>query len=61
MKSVIRIELSDTIFAAYAVLAGDYGNGEERRQALKEAGYDPDLVQACVNDLCAIRDKYGGE
>lgn len=32
-----------------AVIAGEYGNGQERRDKLTAAGYDPDDVQAAVN------------
>ncbi|MBB3171815.1 endolysin-like domain-containing protein [Parvibacter caecicola] len=31
------------------VIAGKYGNGQERREKLKAAGFDPDEVQAAVN------------
>lgn len=31
------------------VIAGEYGNGKERRDRLAAAGYDPDEVQAAVN------------
>lgn len=31
------------------VMKGEYGNGEERRKNLKADGYDPELVQRCVN------------
>ena len=31
------------------VIAGKYGTGEERKEALKQAGYDPDQVQDLVN------------
>lgn len=37
--------------AALAVIAGQYGNGEERRRKLWEAGYDPNAVQTIVNAL----------
>lgn len=36
---------------AQAVIRGDYGNGADRRQALANAGYDYDAVQARVNQL----------
>lgn len=31
------------------VIAGQWGNGEDRRNRLAQAGYDPDAVQAVVN------------
>lgn len=39
----------DTI--AKEVIAGKWGNGSERKQKLKAAGYDPDEVQKRVNQL----------
>ena len=36
---------------AKEVIAGKYGNGEARKIALKNAGYDPSAVQAKVNEL----------
>lgn len=35
------------------VIAGKYGNGMDRRERLAEAGYDPDVIQAKVNELLA--------
>ena len=41
--------------AAQSVIRGDYGNGIERANALKEAGYDAAAVQAVVNtDMAKI-------
>ena len=37
--------------AAYACINGDYGNGEDRVNALRRAGFDPKVVQGLVNDL----------
>lgn len=36
---------------AKEVIAGKYGNGEARKIALKNAGYDPSAVQARVNEI----------
>lgn len=36
---------------AHAVIRGDYGNGNERRVNLENAGYDYDVVQARVNQF----------
>lgn len=33
------------------VIAGKYGNGQERKEKLKKAGYDPDKVQEAVNKM----------
>ena len=37
---------------AKEVLAGKWGNGEDRKKRLKEAGYNYSEVQAKVNELC---------
>lgn len=62
----------DVDAAARAVIAGKYGNGAQRAQALRSAGLDPAKVQARVNELMkkpaqdltavardVIRGKYG--
>ena len=36
---------------ATEVIQGDWGNGEERRERLEQAGYDYDAVQARVNKM----------
>jgi len=36
---------------AKEVIRGDWDNGEERKQKLKAAGYDPDAVQKKVNEM----------
>lgn len=36
---------------AAEVIQGDWGNGEERKERLEQAGYDYDAVQAMVNEL----------
>ena len=36
---------------AQDVIKGVYGNGDDRRNALKSLGYDPDEVQAKVNEI----------
>ena len=33
------------------VIAGKYGNGEDRKRALRDAGYDPGEVQRIVNRM----------
>ena len=43
MKSVKEI--------AHEVIAGLWGNGDERRRRLTEAGYDYSVIQQAVNDL----------
>lgn len=40
---------------ALDVLAGKYGNGEERKKKLWAEGYSPDAVQSIVNALVKDR------
>ncbi len=42
---------------AQEVLAGKWGNGNTRKQKLKDAGYDYNTVQAKVNELCGVKTK----
>lgn len=58
--NVTAINLPQTVSIALLVIAGQYGNGEERKQKLTKAGYNPATIQACVNDLYPILQKYGG-
>ncbi len=46
---------SDIDELARQVIRGDWGNGEERRKKLAEAGHDFDTVQARVNQLLGIK------
>lgn len=51
--------LPTTVGVAFMVLAGLYGNGEDRVRRLEAEGYDYDIVQDCVNDLVELIEKYG--
>lgn len=52
------IMLNDTVAAALEVIAGKYGNDEDRVRALQAAGFDYRKVQMCVNDLLILCEKY---
>lgn len=54
------INLPQTVSVALLVIAGQFGNGQDRKQKLEKAGYNPQEVQRCVNDLLSILKKYGG-
>ena len=54
----IMIELTPIVSIAMEVIAGKWGNGEERIKKLSEEGYDVEKVQRCVNDLLAISKRY---
>lgn len=58
--TVTAINLPDTVSVALLVIAGQFGNGDDRKQKLTKAGYNPVTVQACVNELFPILNKYGG-
>lgn len=58
--TVTAINLPDTVSVALLVIAGQFGNGNDRKQKLTKAGYNPVTVQACVNELLPILNKYGG-
>ena len=46
---------------AQEVLAGDWGNGEDRKNRLVAEGYNYDVVQARVNELSGISSKKSNE
>ena len=52
------INLPETISVALLVIAGDFGNGDERKDKLTKAGYNYAKVQSCVNELITLMDKY---
>lgn len=54
------INIPQTVSVALLVIAGQFGNGEQRKEKLRKAGYEPTTVQACVNEMLPILNKYGG-
>ena len=56
--NVKAINLPDTVSAALLVIAGQFGNGTDRKSKLARAGYDYNKVQSCVNELLPILNKY---
>lgn len=58
--TITAINMPDTVSVALLVIAGQFGNGDDRKQKLTKAGYNPVTVQACVNELLPILNKYGG-
>ena len=52
------VKLPTTVAGAILVIAGMYGNGEDRKTALKKDGFNPEEVQKAVNDLLPIINKY---
>lgn len=54
------VNLPETVSVAILVIAGAFGNGDERKTALTKAGYNPTKVQSCVNDLVPVINKYKG-
>jgi hypothetical protein len=49
--------MSKDLQVAYAVVRGDYGNGQARINALTKAGYDYNKIQRLVNGLVGGYDK----
>lgn len=43
--------MTEPELAAVHVCLGRYGNGDERRRRLTEAGFDPDQIQGIVNRI----------
>ena len=58
---VLSVELPDVIIGALDTIGGRYGNGPERKEKLKAAGFNADRVQNAVNDLLKLFDKYENE
>jgi hypothetical protein len=56
--NVTAVNLPATVSAALLVIAGEFGNGEERHTKLTKAGYNYKEVQKCVNELLPILNKY---
>lgn len=56
--NVTAVNLPATVSAALLVIAGEFGNGEERQIKLTKAGYNYKEVQKCVNELLPILNKY---
>ena len=46
-----EINKKDSITIANEVLNGKWGNGEDRKTRLKEAGYNPEEIQSLVNGI----------
>lgn len=59
MNSFKLVSFPTIIGVAILVIAGCYGNGEERVYRLEAEGYDYNRVQDCVNDLLELYEKYG--
>ena len=58
--NVTAINMPEYVSVAFLVIAGQFGNGEERKKKLFASGYDSTKVQNCVNELLPIIKKYGG-
>lgn len=58
-ETITAVELPKTFAAAILVIAGKYGNGQDRVNALTADGYDYNRVQKCVNELLKVIEKYG--
>ncbi len=50
--------LQDNVTVAYQVINGDWGNGQDRVNRLRRAGYDPVAIQQIVNYILRQPDRY---
>lgn len=48
------IDVPEELAAAVLCICGVYGNGEDRKKALKEDGLDPEKVQRIVNAIMEV-------
>ena len=53
------LKMPETIAIAIEVINDIYGTGENRKKNLTIAGYDYSKVQACVDELFPLFNKYG--
>lgn len=58
MNDIKILTMPSIIGTAFLVLAGYYGNGDERVEKLEEDGYDYNRVQDCVNELIELIERY---
>lgn len=58
MPDTILIKLSPVVSTALEVIAGVYGNGDERKNKLESMGYNYRQIQNCVNDLLSVMNNY---
>lgn len=59
MSNIAELNYGSVTFqAALCVLAGLYGNGDERIINLTADGHNASRVQSCVNDLVKVAEKY---
>lgn len=59
MDDFLLLSFPTTVGVALLVIAGCYGNGEDRVHNLENDGYNYGKVQDCVNDLLELFEKYG--
>lgn len=57
METII-LNMPAVVGIAFEVMAGAWGNGQQRKEQLESAGYDYNRVQSCVNDLMKVIEKY---
>lgn len=51
VSAPVQVAGKSTSTVAHEVIAGQWGNGEDRKKALKASGYDPEAIQAEVNKI----------
>lgn len=59
MKEITyMMEVPEIVSVAFRVMSGEFSTGSDRVNALVAAGYDPNQVQKCVNDLVEYLQKW---
>lgn len=58
-ETITVVEMPELLSVALLVIAGKYGNGQERVDALTAEGYDYNRVQKYVNELLKVIKKNG--
>lgn len=58
-ETITVVEMPELLSVALLVIAGKYGNGQERVDALTAEGYDYNRVQKYVNELIKVIKKNG--
>ena len=58
-ETITAIDIPETFAVALLVIAGKYGNGQDRIDKLTADGYDYNCVQKCVNDILKVMEKNG--
>lgn len=57
-KRILMVPSKDIQAVSLEVIQGEWGNGQDRVDRLREAGYDPEVIQRVVNGLVPQNNKF---